>query len=268
MADYGSSPLNGFRILVTRSRHQQSSLSEPLRKLGAAVIPIPLIELQPISDPQHELIYQRLPSYDWIVFTSVNAVDIFVAGMKQRGLDQQILSALKIACVGPVTAQRLQRYNLTAEIIPQQHVAEGLAASFDVHHVASKRFLLPRAETARDVLPLALKSRGAQVEVMTTYRTRATRLSEKQRLLMNASDLDAVTFTSSSTVHALEKWIEGEEQVRFRTKVLAFCIGPITGKTAQTYGYRQIITASTHSVAGLIESLSAELPRLAGKDKT
>ena len=253
---------------MTRSRHQQSTLSEPLLKLGAAVIPIPLIELHPISDPQHEIIYQQLSNYDWVVFTSVNAVDIFLANLKQRGLDQQIISTLKIACVGVVTAQRLHRYNLSANLIPQQHIAEGLAASFEDHDVASKRFLLPRAESARDVLPLALRARGAQVDVMTTYRTGATQLSEKERLVLNANDLDAVTFTSSSTVHALEKWIEETEQVRFKSNVLAFCIGPITGNTAQTCGYRQIVTASTHNVAGLVESLSAELPRLAGKDKT
>ena len=266
MSSIEPSPLQNQRILVTRSRHQQSSLHDPLQALGATVITIPLIELQSIYNTNHSKMYADLEHYDWVVFTSVNAIDFFVEGLKRSGKAVDALHHCKIACVGPITAQKLEAHQLTADLIPDRYVAEGLIHSFALQDMQDKWVLLPRAETARDALPNALTAQGACVEVASTYRTRPTRVSKKDADRLNVECLDAVTFTSSSTVHALEKWIDGEEQARFKREVLAFCIGPLTSKTAQENGYHQVITAKTYTIVGLIESLTVHLSELTKKE--
>ena len=247
---------------MTRSAHQQSSLHDPLKALGADVVAIPLIEQQPMHGAKQADIYRDLNAYDWVVFTSVNAIEFFMKGWAHYGTPELSKRTFKIACVGPMTAQRLSRYQLTADLLPTTFVAEGLIETFASMAMDGKRVLLPRAETARDVLPDALSAQGAIVDAVATYRTKARILSEKDISKLNVNHLDAVTFTSSSTVHALEKWIDEKEQARFKNEIFAFCIGPMTSKTAHHYGYKHVITAGTYTVEGLIESLTDRLSAL------
>ena len=268
MSSTESSPLKNQRILVTRSRHQQSSLYDPLHALGATVIAVPLIELKSVEDSSYADIYANLRRYDWIVFTSVNAIEYFVEALSRSAQDLNAIGHCKIACVGPITAKKLSDYKLTADLVPDTYVAEGLMASFSGISMTGQNVLLPRAETARDVLPNALAARGAHVQVVPIYRTTHASVSEKHAAQLNARDLDAVTFTSSSTVRALEKWIDGKEQARFKTSVLVFCIGPMTSATAIEHGYRRVVTAETYTIAGLIKSLTVHLSELTERETT
>ena len=237
-------------------------LDEPLNALGAKIIAMPLIELQPLDNPSYASIFEHLSRYHWIVFTSVNAIDFFVMALHKSGQNLNAVRHCKIACVGPVTARRLADHHLEADLVPETYVAEGLIESFSAVVMKNQNVLLPRAETARDVLPNALTAQGANVQVVPIYRTAPASVSKKHAEQLNSRDIDAVTFTSSSTVHALEKWIDGQEQARFKAEVLAFCIGPLTSTTAVEYGYRRVITAKTFTIAGLIESLTVHLSEL------
>ena len=213
-------------------------------------------------------ICEQVSDYDWIVFTSANAVTFFIEILYELGMSPQVLQHTAIACVGPITAQRLSEFGLTATIVPTEHVAEGLISAFKAHSMSGQRVLLPRAASAREALPRALRAQGASVDVMPVYETCATQLSKKDQLHLNANHVDAVTFTSSSTVDALEKWLGRAEQANFKRNVFAFCIGPITSNAAKRHGYEWVITADTYTVSGLIESLIAHLPKLSKKESS
>ena len=257
---FESRRLHGKRILITRSKHQQSSLHRPLEELGAEAVGIPLIELEPIEDERHETMYSNLGSYDWVVFTSANAVDVFFRGLEARGLDARALGNLRVATVGPVTARRLKQYGICSDLTPDTYLSEGLVEAFAKQKIEGVQFLLPRAEVARATLPDALSQQGASVEIVPTYRTSTTQPNPALRQKMNLNSLNAVTFTSSSTVRALEKWITEDEQATFKATVPAFCIGPATRKTAQEYGYAHIVMAEVFTVQGLVDALEGYLP--------
>ena len=151
--------LHGKRILITRSKHQQSSLHRPLEELGEAV-GVPLIELQPIEDESQRRMYNELDRYHWVVFTSANAVDVFFHGLEDRSLDARALGMMKIATVGPVTERRLKQYGLRSDLTPNSYVAEGLVDAFAKLKIKGERFLLPRAKVARDTLPMHLQTKA------------------------------------------------------------------------------------------------------------
>jgi uroporphyrinogen III methyltransferase/synthase len=243
-------PLFGCRVVVTRSREQASSLVERLRALGAEAIELPSIRLAEPADGGVALreAAARAGSYDWVVFTSANAVGRFLALLR----DARDLASARLAAIGPGTAAALARRNLVADLVPDRFVAESLLEAFPPPPPGGGRVLLPRAATARDVLPEGLRARGWDLDVVEAYRTEAVRPTEEMRAA--ARPADAITFTASSTVTGYV-----ESMGRDAVPPLVACIGPVTARTAREHGLAVDVVAEVHTIDGLIDALVAAL---------
>ena len=236
-------PLAGRRIVVTRTRKQASALSDQLRDLGAEVIELPTIRIEPPSDLRAfaELV-QDAHAYDWIVFTSPNGVTAFFEMFYKLYDDARDIGGARIAAIGPATAQRIRNFHLKVDLQPDEFVAEAVVREFKKEgDIENLRILIARAEKARDLLPKELGALGAIVDVAFAYRTVAEtsdRTEARSRLAREGADM--ITFTSSSTVENFLglglPWPAG-------MKVAS--IGPITSKTARDRGLTIGVEATT-----------------------
>jgi uroporphyrinogen III methyltransferase/synthase len=250
---YEGRPLSGKRIVVTRTRRQASELSDRLRALGADVIELPTIRIEPPTDLREfaELV-QDAHGYDWIVFTSPHGVEAFFDLFFKLYDDAREIGAVKIAAIGPATAQRVKDFHLHVDLQPEEFVAEAVVREFHKQgDMENLRILLARAEKARDVLPKQLSSLGAIVDEAFAYRTVAeTRdnTGARRRLLEDGADL--ITFTSSSTV---ENFLALDLPWPKRMQVAS--IGPVTSKTARERGLKVAVEAHRHDITGLVEAI-------------
>jgi uroporphyrinogen III methyltransferase/synthase len=246
-------PLSGKRIVVTRTRVQAGVLAEQLRGLGADVIELPTIRIEPPTDLRAfaELV-QDAHGYDWIVFTSVNGVNSFFDLFYKLYDDAREIGGARIAAIGPATAQRIKDFRMHVDLQPEEFVAESLAREFKKQGgVENLRILIARAEKARDLLPKELTALGAIVDEGFAYRTvPETRddIGARRRLLEEGADL--ITFTSSSTV---ENFLA--LGLPWPAKMQVASIGPITSKTARDGGLAVAIEARRHDIPGLVESI-------------
>jgi len=228
---------------VTRAREQASGLVRELRALGAETVELPAIRIEDAADGGAALRGAAAAVGDaaWVVFTSANAVERFVPLLR----DSRDLAGVRIAAIGPGTADALHRYNLAPDLVPEQFVAEALLDAFPT---GSGRVLLPRAAVARDVLPDGLRAKGWEVEVVEAYRTVAADVAPE--LVTAARAADAVTFTSSSTVTRYLE-VAGPDAVA----PVVVCIGPITAQTARGHGLEVDAVAEEHSIPGLVDAV-------------
>ncbi len=196
-------PLFGQKIVVTRSRQQAGVLSALLRQVGADVVELPTIEIQQASDfgPLDRAI-AKLPSYQWLVFTSANGVNAFLERLDLGPTDLRAIRG-RICAIGPATAAALTRFHIKVDIVAEQYVAEGLIASLGSYDFRGQRVLIARAAVARDVLPSELERRGALVDVVEAYRTVAPADLSGRAAEILGSKPRWVAFTSSSTVDNL-----------------------------------------------------------------
>ncbi len=246
-------PLTGERIVVTRTRTQAGALTGQLRSLGAEVLELPTIRIEPPTDLRGfaELV-QDAHAYDWIIFTSPNGVNAFFDLFYKLYDDAREIGAAKIAAIGPATGQRIRDFHMHVDLQPEDFVAEALVREFKkLGGVENLRILLARAEKARDVLPKELSAMGGIVDEALAYRTvpeSRDRNGVRRRLMDEGADL--ITFTSSSTVEnfmALNlPWPAG-------MKVAS--IGPVTSKTARDLGLDVDIEARRHDVPGLVDAI-------------
>jgi uroporphyrinogen III methyltransferase/synthase len=246
-------PLSGRRIVVTRTRKQAGALSEQLRQLGAEVIELPTIRIEPPSDLRAfaELV-QDAHAYDWIVFTSPNGVTAFFEMFYKLYDDARDLGGARIAAIGPATAQRVRDFHLKVDLQPAEFVAEAVVREFRKEgDIENLRILIARAEEARDLLPKELGALGAIVDVAFAYRTVAEttdRTEARSRLVAEGADM--ITFTSSSTVENFLAlglpWPRGMQVAS---------IGPITSQTARDRGLTIGVEASRHDIPGLVEAI-------------
>ncbi|HEU5247994.1 MAG TPA: uroporphyrinogen-III C-methyltransferase [Candidatus Udaeobacter sp.] len=258
---YEKRPLLGKRIVVTRTRKQASVLSSKLRALGAHVIELPTIRIEPPSDLREfaELV-QDAHIYDWIVFTSTNGVEAFFNIFFKLYDDSREIGGARIAAIGPATAQRVKDFHLHVDLQPQEFVAEDVAREFKKQgSIENLKILLVRAEKARDVLSKELSALGAIVDEAFAYRTvPETRDTSGARRQLAREGADLITFTSSSTVEnflvlALP-WPKG---------MRVASIGPITSQTARNNGLKVDVEAKRHDIDGLVEAIG---DFFAGKD--
>lgn len=256
------------RVLVTRSPRQSSELARQLSALGLEPVLVPAIELAPPSSfDTLDAALAHLASYDWLIFTSANAVDAFHRRFESAGLNTGRVEA-RIAAIGPATARALEAIGLAAGLIPPQAVAESLAEAL-LPHVCQPdglptRFLLVRAEDARDVLPETLRAAGAEVTIAPAYRTvvPADSVDVIRELFGGAtSDIAAVTFTSSSTARNLLALCEAAG-VSLPPSALRVSIGPITSETLRSLGYAPHAEAVTASVAALAQAVREAIDNL------
>ena len=246
-------PLFGQSIVVTRPVAQAGGLAGRLRALGAHVIEIPTIAFEPPESfaPVDRAI-EKLDSYDWLAFTSANGVRCFIERLDASSCDLRSLRA-KLCAIGPATAEALAKLHLKVDLTPDEFVAESVADAFRCCSPAGKRVLLPRAETAREFLPEALRSFGAVVDVVPVYRAVVPEESRQaaERAWSGAKTPDWVTVTSSSTVTNLAELVP---VARLRASRIA-SIGPITSGAARGLGLPVAVEASPYTADGLIDAL-------------
>jgi uroporphyrinogen III methyltransferase/synthase len=249
-------PLFGQRIVVTRARAQASSFTTQLEQLGADVIEMPTIRITPPTDdgPLQEAI-GRLSDYDWVVFTSANAVEMFFAALAAAGLDSRALHGVKLCIIGPVTAERLSGFGLKGDCQPAnalgRDVVEAMAQSGDL---TGKRVLCPRSDIAPPDLIDALTARGAKADDVAAYRTESDCADAEQVKQLLADDrLHWVTFTSSSTVKNFFDVIDPGTIAGGSVRLAS--IGPKTSEALEAIGRPADVEAHTHTIEGLTEAL-------------
>lgn len=239
-------PLFGRSVVVTRAREQASALRARLEGLGAEVIELPSIEIRPV-----DFVVPDVAAYRWLVFTSVNGVAAFFErGLGPRGLDARALAGASVAAIGPGTAEALERYGIRVDLVPDRFVAESLVEVFP-EPVGDERVLIPRAAVARDALPDGLVAKGYVVDVLAVYETVRATPDPDQVERVRRGEVDALTFTSSSTVRNLVEVLGGPPPPG---PVIA-CIGPVTAETARECGLEVSVEAGEHTIDGLVAAL-------------
>lgn len=263
LAWYEKKPLFGKRVLVTRSRGQASELAEMIDEMGGEAIELPVIQIQPPSEPEAVAALDRalyaLPDYDWVLFTSVNGVEYFFQRLKKLRLDVRSMHRARIAAVGPKTAEALLERGLLAEMLPSQFYAEQLLEAISPHLQRGQRILLPRADIARAVLPIKLRELGMDVTEVEVYETVPAEEDAAEAIrLLQSGELHFVTFTSSSTVRNLLNLLVRQgvaDPVQLVGRATIVCIGPITAQTAREAGLRVDCLAERASVASLVDAI-------------
>jgi uroporphyrinogen III methyltransferase/synthase len=246
-------PLFGQKIVVTRSADQAAEFSERLRALGADAIELPAISIHPPEDPTHlDQAIERLASYDWLIFTSVNGVRFFMERLDRSARDLRSLKA-RICAIGPATRRAVEKLHLKVDLMPEEYVAESLVKAFTGEKLAGQRILLPRAAVARDLIPTELGRLGAQVDVVEAYRNIVPEdaASRTREIFAASKKPNWVTFTSSSTVKNLLA-AAGQEALK---GVRIASIGPVTSETARSHGLTVEVEAKQYTLDGLIRAL-------------
>ncbi len=252
-------PLFGKRILVTRTAEQAGELSRLLEAYGAEPVEMPTIALiPPPSWAEVDRAIEDLGQYRWLIFTSVNGVEPFMARLHQAGKDVRALAQLRICAIGPRTAQELERFGLRADVVPAEYQAEGLVDVLQGAELRGTRVLIPRAEVAREVLPDQLRHMGASVDVVAVYRTvLPSRDAEPLKQQLEESRIDVITCASSSTVKNFVEMIGGAGQARRLVgRAQIACIGPITAKTAEECGLTVSIMPKDNTIPALADAIA------------
>ena len=251
-------PLFGRRVVVTRTREQASELTRRLQDLGAETVEIPTIRiLPPKSNKIMREALEGIGEYDWLVFTSPNGVEHFFRVFFEMYRDIRDIGGVKLAAIGPATAARLKELHLQVDLQPEEFVAEEIVKAFEKEcDIENLRFLLPRADLARDALPEGLEAQGAIVDRVECYRTVPETVDGSGSLaLLLAEGADVITFTSSSTAENFCNLVNLRElQAKFPRIKLA-SIGPITSETIRKRGFNVDVEAVQHDIPGLTEAV-------------
>ncbi|MDB4893726.1 MAG: uroporphyrinogen-III C-methyltransferase [Gemmatimonadetes bacterium] len=252
IAWFDKRPLFGKRIVVTRASAQATGLRDALAELGADVVELPAMRIEPVGRDVLTASLGRLAEVDWVVFTSQNAVRIVWDALRATGGDARAFAKAKIACVGKSTSDALLACGLVADVVPERFVAEGVLESMTSRDdVRNARVLYLAAEGARDVLPNGLRALGCDVDVVHVYRSVSDGAgAETLRAALADGSLDAVTFASASAVRGFVN-VVGEELAR---AVPAISIGPVTSDAVRAAGITLGAEASEASVAALVEA--------------
>lgn len=281
MFKHSIASLQGKRILVTRTREQASTLCERLRSLGAVPIEFPTIRIVPPEDwteldqaLKHLYAHDR-SAYDWLILTSANGVHICMQRLQTLGYEPAALrnnQSLRIATIGPATAAALDQYGATADVIPDEYIAEGVISALQRDAearqipLAGQRILLARAAEARKILPAELRQAGAMVDEVPAYYTIPVAGNDERGReviqLLQQGQLDILTFTSSSTVRNFVAWLQScaidgaipsLDGIQQHLQVAS--IGPITSQTARELGLKVDIEATEFTIEGLVQAI-------------
>lgn len=250
------SSLDGQRIVITRPRRQAPSFVRELRSLGAVPILFPAIE---ISIPEAHLALQRallkLDCYEWIVFTSVNGVRA-VWCVLERLEKSTLPSSLKVAAIGPKTAQSLRKKGVKVDFVPDEYVAEALLPGLE--DLEGKWVLLPRADLARPALANLIQDAGGVAHEIDAYRTVPSQPRPDEVAALKEG-VDLLTFTSSSTVRNFIKLVKSVslDPLHLPGQPRVACIGPITADTARERGFEVNIVAEEYTIEGLLAAIKS-----------
>ncbi len=255
---FESRPLFGARILVTRARGQAAELSRLLLAYGGEPVECPTIEfVPPASWDEVDDAIGRLETYQWLVLTSVNGVQQFMRRVWHKGRDARSLQGLRVCCIGPRTAEELEKFGVKPDYIPSQYQAEGVLDVMKTAGVAGQRVLIARAAQAREMLPEVLRGLGAEVDVVPVYRTVIPHSNvEDIKARLVGQGIDIVTFASSSTVRNFVELFGGAKELKkILQRTSIGCIGPITADTVREQGLQVDVVARQNTIPALVEAL-------------
>lgn len=252
-------PFFGRAIMVTRARAQMSDLVQVVQAAGGEAIEAPAIRIEPLADSQEMRAAARhAATYDWVLLTSANGVDAFMESLRLEGLDSRALASVRIAVIGPGTAERLLQFGIRADLIPARFVAEALLEALEATEpFRGQRYLVPRADLARPDLVDGLRAHGAEVDEIQAYRTVAeTALAPGLLERLECDTIDLVTFTSSSTVRNFVNALPEANRAALLPKVRAASIGPVTSDTLREMGIAIAVQAAESTIPGLAAAMA------------
>ncbi len=250
-------PLFGRRVLITRTTEQAGTFSDILNDMGAEPVEFPTIKIVgPESYSALDASIKRLSSYDYLLLTSVNGVKYFFERLYKLGLDVRELKGVKICAIGPMTARAIEAQNIKVDIVPKEFRAEALLKSLGTRRIKGKKFFLPRAKVAREILPDEIRRLGGKIDVRPVYRTIAPRAgAEDYKKEFKRGKIDVVTFTSSSTVTNFVKIFGAKNLSALLKRTKVACIGPITADTAKAFGMKVDIMPKDYTVPALAKEM-------------
>lgn len=248
-----------MKVLITRPRAQAEDFAEKLRVAGFEPIFFPVIEIQPIKNNiALERALEKLNSYEWVVFTSVNAVDVVFDEYSIFFLKES--AGVKFAAIGPKTAEALRKYSIKPDFVPKEYVAEAILPGLG--DLQGKWVLFPRAEIARQVLPEAIANAGGIAHEIVVYQTLPAQI-DGEGLSTLKSGVDIITFTSASTAENFFAICtqNGLDPLNLPNNPIFACIGPITEQAAREAGIQNIVVAKEYTTDGLLEAITKlEIP--------
>jgi uroporphyrinogen-III synthase len=256
---FDSGALFGKRLLLPRPLEQSRESAALIRAYGAIPVVFPLLS---IEEPDEIALVDRavenLASYDWVLLTSANGAAKLIQAVERAGKDARAFGSVKIGVIGPKTAEPLRRFGLSADLVAEEHVAEGLLLAL-ASQQRMHRVLLFRAAEAREVLPESLRAQGITVDVVAGYRTRrlGNDAAEPLRQRLREGALDAVLVTSSSMATSLVEAL-GDEAPALLARTIVASIGPVTTKTLERWGVQVTVCAQKYTVSGLLSALERE----------
>ncbi|MBE9528736.1 MAG: uroporphyrinogen-III C-methyltransferase [Proteobacteria bacterium] len=254
---FESRPLFAKRVLVTRTAEQAGSFTAVLENRGAEPVNFPTIKtVAPPSWKEFDRSVKRLSTYDWAIFTSANGVKYFIERLHKLGLDIRELKGVKLCAIGPQTAAAVKALGIGVDLVPKKFIAEGVLEAFGKRGIKGKKFLLPRALKAREILPIEISRLGGKIDVVPVYKTIRPRSGAKEvRERFLAGEIDAVTFTSSSTVTNFAAMFKKGEAAELVKDSLIACIGPVTAATAKELGFTVGVMAKEYTIPGLTTAM-------------
>jgi len=257
-------PLFGKTILVTRAREQASDFRALLEECGARCLEFPTIEVVP--PPSWEPLDRALKTidrYQWVIFTSVNGVRFLFQRLEALGEDARALHGIRLGAIGPKTAAALEERGLRLDLVPSEYRAEAVIDALGEAEIRGRRFLLPRAAKARELLPEKLVELGGEVDVVTAYETvRPSEKAEEVRRLLREGAIHCITFTSSSTVENFITMVGDDHLPSMVGKAVVACIGPITAETARKHGLTVEIIPDRYTIEALAAALVDHFRRI------
>lgn len=249
-----------MRVLITRSRAQAGDLAQALTTMGAEPVFFPTISITPVANPGPlDEALQNLATYDWLIFTSTNAVEAVTTRLEILGLP--FPAGLRVAAVGPKTAQTLAQHGLPAHFVPGEFTAEAILPGLGA--LKGKRVLLPLSSLAHDTLPRAIEAAGGTAHIVTAYHTRPAEPAP-EGLAALRQGMDIITFTSGSTARNFAGLVEhaGLDPFHLPGNPLIVCIGPKTAAAARKAGFAVGIVAEAYTVEGLAAALGKQVDRV------
>jgi len=263
----GGQPLSGKTVIVTRARAQSKEMTQMMENLGARVIHCPTIEtVEPTSWAALDEAIERIDSYGWIVFTSANGPEYFYRRLAELNKDAvSSMAHLTVCAIGPATARAIESAGVRVDVIATESKAE-VALRAIIEHAGGEeklrglRLLIPRARIAREFLPVELARLGAHVDAVETYQTIKPDIDKKSiARLFSENSIDAITFTSPSTISNFAALVGASELPGLLQGVLIACIGPITAETAAEYKLENIVQPEAYNSAALVEAIVSSI---------
>jgi len=254
-------PLFGKRVLVTRPKGQATEFVDQLEAMGAEVVEAAMLRIEPPEDygPLDEAC-ANAGTFNWIIFSSTNAVDAFMGRLLRGATDARALGGVKLCCVGPATSERLAHYRLKADVVPGEYRAEALVHALSAAgQMSGMRILLPHADIGREVIADELRKQGAQLTEVVAYRTVANDNERDDdpdvyRMLLDRK-LDVVTFTSPSAVRNLVRVLGAEPAADLLRTTIVASIGPVTAEAASQSGIQTHVMPEKYTVSALVAAI-------------